>query len=138
MTTRNRLVLGLGLAAVLAAGGFFASGRLPADAEERKAEEKGQQARERRAAFIAAFNKGDARAVASFWTPDATYVDQVGHEYKGREAIEQLYEKVFAARKGAKLAIHVTESKMVAPEVLLNDGITEVTPADGGPGTAAR
>jgi len=138
MTTRNRFILGLGLAAILAAGGFFASGRLPADAEERKAEEKGQAAKERRAEFIAAFNKGDARAVASFWTPDATYVDQVGHEYKGREAIEQLYEKVFAARKGAKVAILVTESKMVTPEVLLNDGFTEVTPADGGPGTTAR
>jgi uncharacterized protein (TIGR02246 family) len=88
--------------------------------------------------FIAAFNKGDARAVAAFWTEDATYVDQVGHEYKGRPAIEELYEKVFAARKGAKLAIHSTSSKMVSPDVLLNDGVTEVTPADGGPPTTAR
>ena len=69
-----------------------------AGAGGRKAEEKEQPAKGRRAEFIAAFNKGDAKAVAAFWTPDATYVDQVGREYKGREAIEKLYEKVFAAR----------------------------------------
>jgi hypothetical protein len=38
---------------------------------------QGQRAKE----FIAAFNKGDARAVASFWTPEGDYVDQVGRTY---------------------------------------------------------
>jgi uncharacterized protein (TIGR02246 family) len=138
MKTRRGLSLALGLAAILALGSFIAAGKSPADAEGRKAEEKEQPAKGRRAEFIAAFNKGDAKAVAAFWTPDAKYVDQVGREYKGREAIEQLYEKVFAARKGAKLTIHVTSDKQVSPDVVLEDGITEVTPAGGGPGTEAR
>jgi uncharacterized protein (TIGR02246 family) len=138
MKTRRRLALALGLAAIVAAGGFVAAGKRPAGAEEQQAKEKEQPAKDRRAEFIAAFNKGDAKAVAAFWAPDATYVDQVGREYKGRAAIEKLYEKVFAARKGAKLAIHVTSDKVVSPDVVLEDGITEVTPADGGPGTAAR
>ncbi|HEY7154635.1 MAG TPA: SgcJ/EcaC family oxidoreductase [Gemmataceae bacterium] len=138
MKTRRRLALALGLAAILAVGVFVAAGRSPADAEEQKAEEKEPLAKGRRAAFIAAFEKGDAKAVASFWTPDATYVDQVGREYKGRTAIEQLYEKTFAARKGAKLAIRVTSAKLLTPDVALQDGITEVTPSEGGLGTAAR
>jgi uncharacterized protein (TIGR02246 family) len=138
MKTRRRLALAMGLAAILAVGGFIAARKSPADAQEQKAEEKEQPAKGRRAAFIAAFNKGDAKAVAAFWTPDATYVDQVGREYKGRTAIEQLYEKTFAARKGAKLAIHVTSAKMLTPDVALEDGITEVTPSEGGLGTAAR
>jgi uncharacterized protein (TIGR02246 family) len=132
------LALALGLAAILAVGSFVATGKMPAGAEGRKVEEKEGPARERRAEFIAAYNKGDARAVAAFWTEDATYVHQVGHEHNGRAAIEKLYEKVFAANKGAKLTIHVTSSKQVTPDVVLNDGITEVTPADGGPGTTAR
>jgi uncharacterized protein (TIGR02246 family) len=138
MKTRDRLFLALGLAAVLAAGGFVATGRSPAGAGERKADEKEAPAKGRRAEFIAAFNKGDAHAVAAFWTPEATYVDQVGRESKGRAAIEQLYAKVFAARKGAKLAIHVTSTKQVSPDVVLEDGVTEVTPAEGGPPTTAR
>ena len=138
MKTRGRLALALGLTAIVAVVGFIAAGKSPADAEGRKAEEKEQSTKGRRAAFIAAFNTGDAKAVASFWTPDATYVDQVGREYKGRTAIEQLYEKAFAARKGAKLAIHVTAVKLLTPDVAMEDGITEVTPSEGGLGTAAR
>jgi uncharacterized protein (TIGR02246 family) len=135
------------MAALLAAGallgGLTAWGRLPggASAQDRPgATERspGEDTKGRRAAFIEAFNKGDARALAAFWAPDATYVNQVGREYKGREAIEQLYEKVFAARKGAKLAIHVTSAKQLTPDVALEDGITEVTPAEGGHATAAR
>jgi uncharacterized protein (TIGR02246 family) len=135
----------MGLAAIVAVGVFVATGKMPAVAEEQSARDKEQSARdkeqpgkERRAEFIAAFNKGDAKAVAAFWTKDATYVDQVGHEYNGRAAIQKRYEKVFAARKGAKLAIHITATKMVSPEVILHDGLTEVTPADGGPPTTAR
>jgi uncharacterized protein (TIGR02246 family) len=138
MKTQNRFVLALGLAAIVAAGGLVAAGRLPAGAEERQAEENEAATRGRRAEFIAAFNKGDASAVAAFWTPDAIYVDQVGHQYKGRTAIEQLYERVFAARKGAKLTIHVSSAKQVSPDVVLEDGITEVAPAEGGLATTAR
>ena len=138
MNARRGLALAMGLAAALAAGGLVAAGKPPDDAGGRKPEEKEQPATGRRAAFIEAFNKGDARAVAAFWAPDATYVDQAGREYKGREAIEKLYEKVFAARKGAKLAIHVTSAKLLTPDGALEDGITEVTPAEGGLATAAR
>jgi len=108
--------------------------------EDDKTAKSGKEdpAKGRRAGFIAAFNKGDAKAVAAFWTPNATYIDQVGREFKGRAAIEKLYEKVFGARKGAKLAIHITSRDQVSPEVVLQDGITEVTPADGGPPTEAR
>ena len=145
MKNRKWLALAMGLAAIVAAGVFVATGRMPAVAEEQSARDKEQSAKdkeqpakERRAEFIAAFNKGDAKAVAAFWTPDATYVDQVGREYKGREAIQQLYEKTFAANKGAKLAIHATSTKQVSPDVLLQYGITEVTLAAGGPPIATR
>jgi len=138
MKTRRCLALTGGLVALVAIAGYLGTGKIPAVAEQPQVQDKEHAAKERRAEFIAAFNRGDARAVAALWAPDATYVDQVGHEYHGRPVIEKLYEKVFAARKGAKLAIHVTASKMVAPDVVLNDGVTEVTPADGGPGTTAR
>src|SRR6516162_3655959 len=98
MKTRKWLALALGVAAIVA-GGYLAPGKMPAVADQPQVKEKEQPVKERRAAFIAAFNRGDAKAVAAFWTEDATYVDQVGHEYKGRPAIEKLYEEVFAARK---------------------------------------
>lgn len=138
MKTRRWLALAWGLTALVVVGGFVATEKIPAVAEEQQGKENEGPAKERREGFIAAYNKGDAKAVATFWSEDATYIDQAGHEYKGRRAIEKLYEKVFAASKGAKLAIHLTASKMVSPEVILNEGFTEVTPADGGPPLTAR
>jgi uncharacterized protein (TIGR02246 family) len=117
---------------------FVSLGKVPADTQEPRAQDKDESVSRRRAAFIEAYNRGDAKAAAGFWAPDADYVDEDGLQYNGREAIEKLYEKVFAARKGAKLAVHTTASKMLTPEVAVNDGITEVTPADGGPSTASR
>ena len=140
MKTRTLVGPALCLAAALAVGQFAAVGNPPAPQAARAtvaaqpAAVKGQRAEQ----FVAAFNKGDAKAVAAFWTPGGEYIDEVGKQYKGRAAIERLYEKVFAANKGAKLSVTVTSARMVGTDAAIEDGITEVTPADGGPGTAAR
>jgi uncharacterized protein (TIGR02246 family) len=138
MTTRSSLAIVLGVV-ILAAYGFGTIGRAPiAEAQDSKVTPKEEPGKGKRVqAFIAAFDKGDAKATASFWTEDATYVDQVGREHKGRSAIEKLYAKVFTARKGAKLTIHVISLKQITPDVVLEDGITEVTGSDGVP-TSAR
>jgi uncharacterized protein (TIGR02246 family) len=99
-------------------------------------EEKALQ--KRGEAFIAAFNKGDAKAVASFWTPDGDYIDLAGKHLKGRKVIEESFAKLFEAEKGAKLQIHPTSLRFVTPELAIEDGITEVLPANDGPVSAAR
>jgi uncharacterized protein (TIGR02246 family) len=127
------------LIAVLAIGYYVAAGKMLAGADEPKAGDKETLGKGKRAQeFIAAFNKGDAKAVAAFWTADANYVDQSGREYRGRAAIEKLYEKSFAARKGAKLAIVPTSVRLLGDDVAIEEGLTEVTPADGSPASVAR
>jgi uncharacterized protein (TIGR02246 family) len=64
-------------------------------------------------------------------------VDDEGHEYKGRDAIERVYKQIFAQRKGAKLHMTVTSARLVTPDVGIEEGITEVT-ADHGPPTTGR
>ncbi len=137
---RIQKLLGLALVLAVALGvGQLSVGKTPRKPEEPKAKGKEAPGKGKRAQeFIDAFNKGDAKAVAGFWTPDGDFVDQVGREIKGRAAIEKMYEKVFAARKGAKLTIIVGSVRSVSPDVALEDGLTEVTPADGGPPTTAR
>src|SRR5262249_6086097 len=44
-------------------------------------------------AFVAAFNQGDAKSMASFFTPNADIVDPEGRHIKGREAITKAYAK---------------------------------------------
>jgi uncharacterized protein (TIGR02246 family) len=89
---------------------------------------KGKRAQE----FIAAFEKGDAKAVAEFWTENGDYTDENGREYKGRPAIQKMYEKFFADNKGLKLNIIIASARMIGNDVALQEGVTEVTPAGGG------
>jgi uncharacterized protein (TIGR02246 family) len=134
MKNRRVLTLAFGLTAVLAFGLLRGNGAMPVQPGEpaTKGGEtpgKGKRAQE----FIAAFNKGDAKAVAGFWTPDGDYTDQEGNKYRGRKAIEKLYTKLFGDEKGMKLTITVTSLKQLSPEVALEEGTTEVTFVDGGP-----
>jgi uncharacterized protein (TIGR02246 family) len=130
--TRRLFGLAFGLVVALTLGLTDGVGERPARADEPKLGE-GKRAQE----FIKAFNSGDAKACAGFYTEDGDYTDQEGHHYKGRAALEKLYEKVFAANKGAKLAIHVISARMVTPDVGIEDGVTEVTSPDGGPPSMA-
>ncbi len=83
MCNRKLMAMAACLAGAVALGQFGAVGKTPSAPPEEtpakvKAEPepgKGQRAE----AFIAAFNKGDAKTVAGFWTPEGDYVDQVGH-----------------------------------------------------------
>ena len=89
-------------------------------------------------AFIDAFNRGDAKAVAMFWTQDGEYVDQEGRQFKGREALQNLFQKAFTEEKGSKLKVTVISKRQLGQDVVIEDGITEVTPADGGAPSVAR
>jgi uncharacterized protein (TIGR02246 family) len=111
----------------------------PAWAEEAKAASPDVKAQAARAKeMVDAFNRGDAKALAEFWTPDGDYMDELGHLYKGRKAIAESFQKLFAEGKGAQLRIHKTAFRFVRPDLLITDGIMEVVPPGGGPTTSAR
>ncbi len=105
---------------------------VPAIVGQEKLSDDEQALRKRAADFIEAFNKGDAVAVAAFWTPDGDYVDQAGHALRGRKAIESAFRKQFANAPGAKLRVHPTAFRLVKPDLAIEDGITEVFLAGGG------
>jgi uncharacterized protein (TIGR02246 family) len=89
-------------------------------------------------AFAAAFAKGDAQALADFWTPNGEYTDVTGHRLQGREAIAKLFQGLFAEHKGLKLRIEVKSLRFVAPDVAIEDGVTGVMGPDGKPPTQSR
>jgi uncharacterized protein (TIGR02246 family) len=89
-------------------------------------------------AFVAAFNKGDSKALAAFWTPDGDFTDQLGHKLVGREAIEKAYAELFAENKGVQLRIDVTGLRFVTADVAVEDGTTAVLHPDGLPPARTR
>jgi uncharacterized protein (TIGR02246 family) len=78
-----------------------------------------------------AYNKGDAKTLAGFYSDDVDYIDQDGAEVKGRDAMERLLADHFQQNPGAKLAITTQEIKQLTPDVKVTRGLATVTPANG-------
>jgi uncharacterized protein (TIGR02246 family) len=89
-------------------------------------------------AFVEAFQKGDAKALSEFWTPDGDYVDETGRALKGRKAIEGSFTELFANSKGLKLRIEVANRKFPTPDTAIEDGNSVVTSPDGAAPSRAR
>src|SRR5437763_9224580 len=89
-------------------------------------------------AFIAAFHKGDAGALAAFWVADGDYTIQTGRQLKGREAIEKELAAMFAENKGLKVQVDSESLRFVTADVAIEDGVTTVIPADGSLHTLTR
>jgi uncharacterized protein (TIGR02246 family) len=111
----------------------------PALAGQAKGDPKDKEAIQKNGeAFVAAFHKGDARAVAAFWTEDGDFTDQTGQQLKGRDAIEKAFRGLFAENKDLKVRINSLSLRFVTPDVAIEDGTNEVFPPDGGPPSRAR
>lgn len=89
-------------------------------------------------AFVDAFEKGDAKAVAAFWAEDGDWVDLTGRRLQGRPSIENAFKDFFTENKGSKLRIDVNSVRFVTPDTAIEDGVTSVTSPDGRPPNQAR
>ena len=78
-----------------------------------------------------AYNRGDAKTLAGFYSEDADYTDQDGAEVKGRDAMEKLLADNFRQNPGAKLSITTEEVKQLTPDVKVSRGLATVTLANG-------
>jgi uncharacterized protein (TIGR02246 family) len=89
-------------------------------------------------AFVQAFNRGDAKAIAELWTADGSLADDQGRLLKGRKAIENEYTAFFKAHPGVKMEVAVQNVELPAPGMAIEDGIARVIANGGAPPTASR
>jgi len=82
-------------------------------------------------AFIAAFNKGDAKTIAAMFAEDAEWVDNEGAVLSGREAIAGLFKDVFLIGKGRTIDIDVESVRPLTADVMLEKGTSTVTEPGG-------
>jgi uncharacterized protein (TIGR02246 family) len=83
------------------------------------------------AACEEAFNKADVDALTAAWAANAEYIDEKNTVTRGRTAIKELFKRHLAAVKGAKIAFKVTSIRQLTPDVVLQDGTSKLTLADG-------
>ena len=89
-------------------------------------------------AFVQAFDRGDAKTVAALWLPEGTAADADGTIYKGREAIQQEYARLFKEHPDARVSVAVKTVEFPAPTVAIEDGISQVTAQHAGPAQVDR
>jgi uncharacterized protein (TIGR02246 family) len=130
-TRRLSFLVVLALMAVLVAG--------PGEGQQSKGDATDKEAIAKNAeAFIEAFGKGDAAALAAFWTTDGDYTTSTGHHLQGREALEKAFRSFLAENKGLTLRIESESLRFVTPEVAIEDGKSFVVHPGGAPPSRAR
>jgi uncharacterized protein (TIGR02246 family) len=79
------------------------------------------------AAFVAAFNKGDAKAVAALFTDEGSIVNVFGMEMAGKAVIEKELTTQFAGPlKGVTNTVTPTKIVTVAPNFAVGDADLEI------------
>ncbi len=96
----------------------------------------GEEAAIRKAieSYVAAFNRGDAMALAALWSPEAVYTSPLsGVQVVGRAEIEQQFAAMFADAKGAKLEATTEAIQFVSPNVAVEQGTAKLILPDQAP-----
>lgn len=89
-------------------------------------------------AFVKAFDAGDAKAVASLWTPDGTLVDAGGETFSGRDAIEAAYAQFFQELPGAKINVTIDSVRMLGIDAAIEEGHASVSLPNGASNSSSR
>jgi uncharacterized protein (TIGR02246 family) len=85
-------------------------------------------------AYVDAFNAGDAKTLAEFWSPEAVYTNrQTGEQVVGRKAIAKQFTELFKSAKGLKLEVDVESIQFVSPNVAVEAGVASFVAAKADP-----
>jgi uncharacterized protein (TIGR02246 family) len=78
-------------------------------------------------AYVTAYNNHDAKTLATFWSPDAVYVNpETGDEAVGHDAIAEQFAAILANLGDAKLAVDVKSIVFLSPTVAMERGTARV------------
>jgi uncharacterized protein (TIGR02246 family) len=84
-------------------------------------------------AYTKAYDAADAKALSALWTADAEYVDELGHEFHGRDAIVRELSSTWSEHPGTKLEVSISSLRQLAPDVVLETGTSRARPSGGNP-----
>ena len=78
-------------------------------------------------AFAAAYNAGDAQAIARLFVADGEIVNEEGQSTAGREAIEQEFAGIFKEHPKTHMDLAIGSIRFIGPEMAVEDGMATVT-----------
>jgi uncharacterized protein (TIGR02246 family) len=87
--------------------------------------------------YLAAFNSGDYKRVAQYWTEDAVHVPPIGDEIRGRPALEEFYRQSCENMK-AQLSDHTYECRFAGDCAMVRESFKVTVTPPGEATTTAR
>jgi uncharacterized protein (TIGR02246 family) len=129
---RQGLLYGLVVASCCAP--FFAD-ELCAQTADRAQDEQAIRAAAK--GYLEALGRGDARALAGYWTADGDVVDELGQSHPASELLKQLAPPEPGAAR-PEIKMHESKIRFFSDEVAIEDGTSEVTASDGRVGAKGR
>ncbi len=76
--------------------------------------------------YVAAYNRGDAKAVAAHWSDSGEWISPSGQRFQGRQAIEKEMQALFSENKGVRIEVIDPSIRMVSPQVAIEEGTVRV------------
>jgi len=113
-------------AAVMAGSAALADSEAPAKQDE-------QAIRNTVQSYVAAFNRGDAEAVASHFGEHAEHVGDDGTLLRGRAAIQQRLTELFAGGSNKRISVTIESIRFAKPDLAIERGTVMVTSPDAAP-----
>ena len=84
-------------------------------------------------AFVAAFAKRDAAAIAAQWSEDGVYINENGERFEGRKAIQTEYETAFkGAPDDLAIRVEVDSVRLINENTAIEEGRAAVIPQPAG------
>ena len=77
--------------------------------------------------YVAAFNQGRSRVVASHWSPQGVYVSPSGERFQGRGAIAKMFAEYFAETSGQRIELGNPSIRFLTPNVAVEEGVAKVS-----------
>src|SRR5260221_14413520 len=112
--------------AIVAINYVLISTALAADTAEKSTSPETTAITNQVAEYAKAYNAGDAKALAKYFTDDAEYTDENGQLTQGRSDIEELLTDTFAENKGATLDVQVDSVRPLDSDLYEEKGTTTV------------
>jgi uncharacterized protein (TIGR02246 family) len=127
---RRAMCLVIGLAVLFLSVGFMTAedNKLKIDP---KREADAQAIRKLGQEYVAAYEKGDAKACASFWTNEGEFIADDGQVTEGKAAIEKSYAELFAKKEVRKLEMEVSTLKFPSTDTAVLESTLRRKNAEG-------
>ena len=76
--------------------------------------------------YVAAYNRGDAKAVAAHWSDSGEWVSPSGQRFQGKQVIEKELQALFAANKGVRIEVAHPSIRIRSSGMAVEEGTVRV------------